>query len=324
MRQGLVKIDQILTDPQLVLTASQYRQFRDILRTLPSSSITKRMNSTMKKIATTNWFPWDFFSATFGFSWLCWLPGVLETRGILKLSIPRELLLVLGICGPLVGAIWATVRKSGWTGARRLLARVGDVRIGMVWWLVILVLPLVLPALALLGKGLLAGEAVELEVLGKPWLILPSILFMLLLGGGQEEFGWRGYALDILQARWSALAASVVLGIIWGAWHLPLFFLDYAGQYYIPVWAFMLTSPALSILMTWAYNCTGKRLFAAWLLHGVINAGMDVFPIIQKTVGSDQRAFLILCGLYWLWALVVIGIFGSRLAKGAQKESRSI
>ena len=266
----------------------------------------------MKKIATTNRFPWDYFIVTFGFSWLCWLPCVLETAGVLELPIPWEIFLLLGICGPLVGAVWATARRKDWRAARRLLTRVADLRIGFIWWIVILIVPLALPALALLGFDLLGGKVVELEVLGRPWVILPAILFMMLLGGGQEEFGWRGYALDILQTRWGALVASVALGFIWGVWHFPLFFVEGTGQYYMPMWAFLLTSPALSILTTWVYNSTGKKLFAAWLFHGVINAGIDVFPPIQKVANGDQRAFLILCGLYWIWALAVILIFGER------------
>jgi membrane protease YdiL (CAAX protease family) len=269
------------------------------------------MNSAMQRTARRSGF-WDYLTVTFVFSWLCWLPGVLETRGVLELPIPWEVFLLLGICGPLVGAVWATARRSGWSAVRRLLARVVDVRIGVVWWLVILIVPSILSALALLSFSMLKGEVVELEVLARSWMIFPTILFMMLLGGGQEEFGWRGYTLDILQGRWGALVASVVLGLIWGVWHLPLFFVEQAGQYYTPMWAFILTSPALSILTTWVHNSTGKRLFAAWLFHGAINAGMDVFPPIQKVANGDQRAFVILCGLYWIWALAVILIFGGR------------
>lgn len=278
------------------------------------------MNTAVRKAAVTNWFPWDYLIVTFGFSWLCWLPGVLETAGALKLPIPWEIFLLLGIFGPLVGAVWATARKKGWRGAWRLLARVADIRIGVAWWLVILIIPFALPSLALLGFDLLGGEVVELEVIGRPWVVIPTILFMMLLGGGQEEFGWRGYAIDILETRWGALAASVVLGFIWGIWHLPLFFVEHTGQYYMPLWIFLLASPALSILTTWVYNSTGKRLFSAWLFHGTINAGIDLFPTVQKVPDGDQRAFVILGALYWIWALVVIVISGVRLTQGGSRE----
>lgn len=270
------------------------------------------MNDSLHKTTTTHWFPWDYFIVTFGLTWLCWLPGVLETQGLLTLPLPWEAFFLFGIFGPLVGATWANVRRRGWAAAGKLVARVADVRIGAQWWLVILVIPLVISALAYLGVGLFEGKAATLMASVNLWMIVPTIFLMTLIGGGQEEFGWRGYALDILQERWGAWRASIVLGCIWGIWHFPLFFVQHTGQYYTPMWAFMLASPALSIVTTWIYNGTGKKLFAAWLLHGVINAGMDVFPPIQKAAGADQRTFLLICGLYWVLALLVMVLSGNR------------
>src|SRR5436853_185126 len=72
-------------------------------------------------------------------------------------------------------------------------------------------------------------------LLEPPWAILPAFAFILLLQGPvPEEFGWRGYALDRLQARWGALTSALVLGVVWGLWHLPLFFLPAAGIYVLP------------------------------------------------------------------------------------------
>jgi membrane protease YdiL (CAAX protease family) len=301
----------------LAVVASSYRVFAQQANSLSGLSKSfEEVNITMKEVVKRRWFPWDYLIVTFGFSWLCWLPGVLGVQRILGLPIPTEAFLLFGIFGPLVGAIVAIARRGGWAAIRRFLGRVLDVRIGVAWWLVILAGPLFLSALAWLGAGLLGGETAELEVVQKPWILLSTMLLMMVLGGGQEEFGWRGYALDILQSRWSALAASVVLGVIWGVWHLPLFFVEGTGQYYLPFGIFVLASPALSILTTWVYNSTGKRLFAAVLFHGAVNTGMTLFPPIQQVAGGDQRAFLILSGLYWMCAVIVISLFGSRrLAK---------
>ncbi|MGD1992465.1 MAG: CPBP family intramembrane metalloprotease [Anaerolineae bacterium] len=265
----------------------------------------------------STWFPWDYLIFTFTFSWLCWLPGVLETSGVLELPIPTEVFILLGIFGPLAGAAWTLARRGGWPALRGLLARVLDVRIGASWWLVILLVPFGISALAWWSGGLLGGERAELAVVNRPWVVLTTLLLMMVLGGGQEEFGWRGVALDVLQTRWSALGASVFLGMIWGVWHLPLFFVEGTGQYDIPFWVFVLVSPAMSILTTWVYNSTGRRLFAAVLFHGAVNAGMNVFPAIQMAERTNHGTFLILGGLYWVWAMVVVAMFGSRhLAKG--------
>lgn len=61
-------------------------------------------------------------------------------------------------------------------------------------------------------------------------LILPMLIFWLFFGPVPEEPGWRGYALDGLQSRHSALVSSLIVGIVWLAWHLPLFFIEGTWQ----------------------------------------------------------------------------------------------
>ena len=78
----------------------------------------------MVKKENSQWFPWDYLVVTFGFSWLCWLPAVLETRGVPRLPVPREIFLVLVIFGPFAGALWATVRRGNSSAPRDLLRRV--------------------------------------------------------------------------------------------------------------------------------------------------------------------------------------------------------
>jgi membrane protease YdiL (CAAX protease family) len=258
------------------------------------------------------WFPWDYFTVTFGFSWLFWLPDVLDTLGVIKLPVPRELFLALGILGPLVGAVRVNYKKGGWRAVRALFTRSIDTRFGLAWWLVILIVPFIATLLAYVVLCRLQDQAVDLSPLRAPWMILPSIIFMFFIGGGEEEFGWRGVALDALQGRWTALTASLVLGLIHGIWHLPLFFIFGTSQYYLPLWLFLLTTPATSILATWVYNGTGRKLFAAWLFHATLNASNGVFPLFPNATNTDQSGFMILCGMLWVWALIVVAIFGTR------------
>jgi len=84
----------------------------------------------------------------------------------------------------------------------------------------------------------------------------------------EEEFGWRGYALDRLQAHYSALLSSVFLGIVWGLWHLPLFFMSGQDIYHsVPIPAFILGTIFLSILFTWIYNNTGRSILAVLIFQ---------------------------------------------------------
>ena len=91
-----------------------------------------------------------------------------------------------------------------------------------------------------------------------------------------EELGWSGYVIDPLQDRRSALQASVLLGLVWAAWHLvPLIQADRSPEW-IGWWS--LYTAASRILMTWLYNNTGKSVFAAALYHDMSNLSWQLFP----------------------------------------------
>ncbi len=140
----------------------------------------------------------------------------------------------------------------------------------------ILLLVPVLNGLALL-LGVLAGDAVPAferaaEFAADPVSLLPYAVFMVIFGPLPEELGWRGYALDGLQARWNALWASLILGFFWAVWHVPMFVM--VGTYQaelgvltLPFWEFMFGATVVSVLYTWIYNNTGRSILGAVLFH---------------------------------------------------------
>ena len=109
---------------------------------------------------------------------------------------------------------------------------------------------------AMNGVLVLLGEPVELSRLRDALpAYLVTFVFVALLGGGQEEPGWRGFALDRFQGRHSPLVATLLLGVVWGLWHLPLYGLGFVG-------------PLMFVFYyTWLYNRTGSLLLCV-LLHG--------------------------------------------------------
>ncbi|MEM2111851.1 MAG: CPBP family intramembrane glutamic endopeptidase [Candidatus Bathyarchaeia archaeon] len=121
--------------------------------------------------------------------------------------------------------------------------------------------------------AILSGEALpKLSVLSNPLLIVVGFVYIFFLGGPfQEEWGWRGYALDRLQKRLNALVSSLILGFIWGAWHLPLFFISGTIQSQTPIWGFMTLIICGKILFTWLYNNTGGSILTAMLFHTMNN-----------------------------------------------------
>lgn len=104
------------------------------------------------------------------------------------------------------------------------------------------------------------------------WLAVPAFLWTLVDDPGPvEEFGWRGFALPLLQRRFGALPASVILGVIWGVWHLPAFYIASMTQATLSLPAFLCFTVVLSMLMTAVYNASGGTVLLAFLIHGIAN-----------------------------------------------------
>jgi len=148
-----------------------------------------------------------------------------------------------------------------------------------------------MPAIAgfsLFVAWLSEGAIPELTALSQPWLILWNFVYIFFFGGPlQEEFGWRGYAFPQLQIYYSALISSVILGIIWAFWHLPLNFMAQppGPQYEAAIGMFLgsiITMVFMSILFTWLYNNTGGYVFATLLFHTMVNLSTHVvFPVFE-------------------------------------------
>lgn len=158
--------------------------------------------------------------------------------------------------------------------------------------MVIFLLFPVINALTLLITALAGGTwpdfAFAQNLAVSPNLIVSSLIFLFIFGALAEEYGWRGYALDRLQARWGPTIGSLLLGGLWAVWHLPLFFIYGAphhdsGQYFL---LFAASIIAISPIYTWVYNGTGRSMAAMLLLHLVFNATDTILPAGQSnTIG---------------------------------------
>lgn len=113
------------------------------------------------------------------------------------------------------------------------------------------------------------------------------VLCTLFSGPIAEELGWRGFALPRLQARYNALLSSLILGIIWCCWHLPLFFISGSSQMGIPFPIYMVLVITITIYLTWLYNYTGGSLIITILGHfarnltGFLTGPLGLMPAMQ-------------------------------------------
>nr|WP_255455248.1 CPBP family intramembrane glutamic endopeptidase [Natrialba sp. INN-245] len=173
--------------------------------------------------------------------------------------------------------------------------------------------------------GILAGDAVPgferaAEFAADPVSLLPYAVFMLIFGPLPEELGWRGYALDGLQARWNALWASLILGFVWAVWHVPMFFMigtyqAELGVLTLPFWEFMVGATLVSVLYTWIYNNTGRSILGAVLFHFSGNFSGELIP--HGPVGRLFPAVLAL-----LVVVVVVSVYGPKtLTRRARVQS---
>ncbi|WP_226013380.1 CPBP family intramembrane glutamic endopeptidase [Halomicrobium salinisoli] len=210
-----------------------------------------------------------FLAITYGFTWT--IQGILVATG-LEASWTLSILVGLGAFGPPLGAA-VVVRASG-GDLRAWIGQFFRWRIGAKWWAVALGLPLLI---LVAGSALfvLGGGPIDLSALPFPGIYLFVLAWGTIWGGGQEELGWRGFMLPLLQERYSALVASLLIGVAWAAWHLPLFLNANTthGAWSITqqgIW--MVTILTGSVLWTWMYNVTGGSVLAVAVFHAGINA----------------------------------------------------
>ena len=246
-----------------------------------------------------------YFILTFAISWGCWVPAALSGGDVM--SFPLNLLLFAGGVGPMVVALALVGQERSRNVWRDYLTRAIAIRrIGACWhiaiWLLVPVLNLVAIALASLLLESTAQWGGLLRFAATPLSFFPFALGVLAFGPIPEELGWRGYALDGLQARHGALSASLILGVVWALWHLPLFFMhgtfqsEQIGLGPAGFLAFNASIVASAVLYTWVYNNTGRSTLSAILLHFVVNLSGEVMNLTPEA-RIVQSMLFVLCAV---------------------------
>ena len=230
-------------------------------------------------------FPWTFVLLTYSWSWLWWIPIIrLPKQSELgDLGVWGLLCLLVGAYGPSLMGLLCTARDQGPSEVRRQLRSLGSVH--GAWWA--LALSLLVPwAMMALGLAFARFAGAELgPATWSRWSLLPiAVLAAIPFGPLAEEFGWRGHALPRLVQRWGGLGASVVVGLLWTAWHVPLFWAP-AGSTISggpvngwTVGAYALTLVAISCLATWLLARAGHLMALAVAVHVGFNVDMPMMP----------------------------------------------
>ncbi len=245
-----------------------------------------------------------FFTLAYAWSWFCWMMS-----SAVKPQLPSlaGVLFLAGGFGPSLAAIALVRSVAGRNGLRNWLVRCLQWRFGWRWLALAFFLPLAVIALAAAVHVALGGTLEPSPAIDHVLLAVVNFVLVLLIGGPLgEEFGWRGYALPALQERYSWRVASIILGGVWGVWHLPLFYIADTVQSHIPFALFMLSTIALSILYAWLFNRTGKSVLPALVLHTAVNAWSWVIPIIVMEHSGNLRPYGLTVGLLVFIALALL------------------
>jgi membrane protease YdiL (CAAX protease family) len=230
-----------------------------------------------------------FFSLTFALSWISW-------AAYLAVSHASTPLLFLGVFAPSIVALALTERDEGRAATKALLGRVFKWDVGARWYLFAIVYIPAIKLTAAIAHRVITGAWPRFG--DEPvYLMLAALLFSTWVQAG-EEIGWRGYALPRLTERFGLAQASVILGVIWATWHLPIFFFpvgDLLGQSF-PMYLLQVT--ALSVAMAWLYWRTGGSLLLVMLFHAAVNNLKDIVP--SATSGAANPFVLNASLVGWL------------------------
>ncbi len=277
-----------------------------------------------------------YFALAFAISWSIAIPLAIRAQSQpARPSVPFALHYLVSY-GPMLSAILVTGLTRGRKGLCRLWGGVVQWRVQLIDWLAA-VSPLIVLIVTLPVWSVIQQQWPDLTQLGDvpflPNLGLSALPLWMITSGFGEEIGWRGYALPRLQQRYSALTATLLLSILWGLWHLPLFFymdqpsidtpladLPQFSYLYQPLmnafWFLGLMAGA--VVFTWLFNRSQGSILMVILFHGSYNF------VTASRIGNGVVAAIV-STLVMIWAVIVILVFKpATLARAQERQSTQV
>jgi len=249
----------------------------------------------------------------------------LANSGILPIQFPFAVYLFLG-WGFVFASVIMTWLTLGKEGVIALLKRYLQWRVEWRWYLIAVGLPTILkiagvylyatftripPDFSAVMAYKIFGESANLLL-----FILPFFLVDLISNG--EEIGWRGYVLPRLQAKYNALTSTLILGVVWGFWHLPKFLSHFNLVAFL--W-FMLHIMASAIVLTWIYNSTKGSLLLVAICHATANTVGVFLPVANTTSRENIGAYIATVFLEIVAAVIVVAISGPARLSNEQMQT---
>lgn len=237
-----------------------------------------------------------YFVLTFVITWSIMIPTLS--------AVPEDsqtMFLILAAFGPFLSAVITVWISKGRVALRQWLRHVFRLRIPVILYLAgALFLPLVIGGLHY-GLYMILGGETDFST-AQPWYLYPiNLLLVALLLGGNEEPGWRGFALPALLERFHPMLAAIVLGAIHSAWHLPLL-----SQYDTTFGWYLFNLIPLTVVLNWFYLKSRRSVIPVMLLHASTNVIDNFVPTPAVVLGGLGTWTVLRALVYWAMAIVII------------------
>ncbi|MGE7183230.1 CPBP family intramembrane glutamic endopeptidase [Peribacillus sp. NPDC006672] len=262
---------------------------------------------------SSNRSPWIFFLLVFILAIPFWLFGM-EAEQFFRKEIPINLPIsaLMFVC-PMIAALILAYRNNGADEIKHLLKESFNKRIDRkIWYVPIFLLMPIIMILAYVLMNLMWNAVPNLQFSISNIL---TFFFVFFIAGICEELGWQGFAYDKLENRWSAIRASIILGVVWQIWHV----IPHIQAHHPPEWIIWQCtgSVSLRILIVWLYKNTGKSILAAAIFHAMNNVCSFLFPNYDSSF-TTFSIFIVTT----LVAIIVTFLWGSKtLARFRFKHS---
>jgi CAAX protease family protein len=252
----------------------------------------------------------QFFLFTYLASWILFSAAgsIAGTTG--RMSGLAAILGLLGTFVPAFVALALTARVEGRAGLRALLLRTIQGRVAVRWYVFAIGYMAAIKIAAALVQRVTTGAW---PAFGRESLLVMAVAIVLSTPvQAGEEIGWRGYALGRLAAYFGLGGASVVLGVLWGCWHLPLFFIPASNNFGQSFPVYLVQVTALSVAIAWLYWRTNGSLLLTMLMHAAINNTRNIVPsrvsgATHPFAVSASATAWVTVALLWICAIYLLG-----------------